>query len=209
MTTTLAQTISQAHLQASISYAEYRQMIDELLAEGKTTGNNHSPDMLGYTKMNVQRMKRLDKTTKISEELKAAVEAIKTPQTWLAVTEAWCGDAAQNLPVFAKVAELNPNIEFKLILRDEHLDVIDAHLTNGGRAIPKVIFVKKDALENLEEYATWGPRPTTAQEIVVQRKSEGVPYAKFSEEIHRWYARNKSQKLQSELLEILKTAHLS
>ncbi len=193
--------ITPQHIEKGISYQAYRQLIDELIAEGKTTGDNHSEAYLKYTEMNVRRMKRLDKTTTITPDLQHVISKIETPQVWLVLTEAWCGDAAQNLPIIAKIAALNPKISLKLILRDENLEVMDEYLTNGGRSIPKVIFMTED----LKEFGNWGPRPQKVQEMVVKFKEQGMDYEKSSEEVHRWYAQNKGQELQNELLEILKS----
>lgn len=88
------QTITPTHLEKGQKYTEYRAMIDQLLSEEKTTGDNHSEAMIHYTKMNVQRMKRLDKTVKLTEETLANVAKIERPQTWVVITEGWCGDAA-------------------------------------------------------------------------------------------------------------------
>jgi len=122
----------QHYLDVSMTYSEYRDMTDALLAEGKTTGTNHSEAMIHYTKMNVTRMNRLDKTTKLLPELTEALASVKNDQVWLVLTEAWCGDAAQIIPVLSKIADASPHISIKLILRDEHPDLMDAYLTNGG-----------------------------------------------------------------------------
>lgn len=130
------------------SYAEYRSLIDSLLLQGKTTGTNHSQAYLDYTRMNVQRMKRHDKTDRLSEALTAAVRAIREPQYWVLLTEAWCGDAAQTVPFIAKVAAESPFIHLELILRDEHLDVMDRFLTDGvSRSIPIVVMYRTDGVD--------------------------------------------------------------
>ncbi len=53
-----------------MSFAEYLKLIDELLLEGKTTGENQSEAMFGYGKLNRQRMKRLEKTVELNDSLK-------------------------------------------------------------------------------------------------------------------------------------------
>ncbi|WP_299459472.1 thioredoxin family protein [uncultured Microscilla sp.] len=194
--------VTQQHLNQSQTYAEYRTMIDQLLSEGKTTGDNHSEDMLHYTKMNVQRMKRLDKTAKLNEEMLTTIASIKHSQTWVVITEAWCGDAAQIVPVLAKIAEASPKIDLKLILRDEHLDVMDAYLTDGARSIPKLIALDS---ETLKELGVWGPRPTPAHEMVMERKknNDGESYLEFATRLHGWYAKDKTQTTQKELAETM------
>ena len=151
--------------------------------------------MAHYTKLNWSRMRRLDKQSKINTSLAKKVEAIEGKQVWLVLVEGWCGDVAQNLPVIQKMVELNPNIELRMIFRDENLDVMDAYLTNGGRSIPKLIAMDADSLEELW---TWGPRPAPVQEMVEEYKKTGGPYSEFSEKVQKWYNGDKTQTLQNE-----------
>ena len=193
--------IIESSLQKAISYSEYRTLVKELLEQGKSTGVTQSDDLLNYSLLNDKRMKRLDKTIKISEETIAKIKDIREPQTWLVLTEGWCGDAAQNLPVINKIAEENPNIKLKLVLRDENLELMDRFLTNGGRSIPKLIALDK---EN-EIVNTWGPRPTVATKMVVDYKTEhGGLDAEFKKDLQVWYNKNKGNNVQEDILSILK-----
>ena len=72
-------------LQNTYTYQEYRDLVSNLLAEGKSTGPNQSEDLTNYSMLNDRRMKRLDKTIKISEETRQKVQALKETQTWLQV----------------------------------------------------------------------------------------------------------------------------
>ena len=193
--------ITSAHLEAAQSYQDYRQMIDHLLSEGKTTGPDHSEDMLAYTQLNVQRMSRLDKTVQLTENLQTQLAAVSTPQTWLVLTEAWCGDAAQSIPVMAKMAETSSYITLKLLLRDEHPDVMDAYLTDGSRSIPKLICLT----EELQEAGTWGPRPDPAQQLIAdfKKKHPDQGYQELAKEMQLWYARDRTQAIQQEFVEVL------
>jgi hypothetical protein len=186
----------------SFTYSSYRSHIDELLKEDKTTGDNHSPDMINYTRMNVQRMNRWDKAVVINAELQEKVGHITTPQIWLVLTEAWCGDAAQNIPFFVKLASQNPLIELRFILRDENPEIMDAYLTNGGRSIPKLVALNKD---DFEELFTWGPRPQVLQQkyFAYREDSKGVSQEDFIESIHLWYARDKNSNINAEFMTLI------
>lgn len=193
--------ITRELLDRSIDYATYRNLIDTLLIENKTTGENHSEVMLDYTRINVQRMKRWDKTSKISEEAQSVVEAIDSPQTWLVLTEAWCGDAAQNMPYLEKLASLNPLLKVRYLLRDENPALMDAFLTNGARSIPKVIGLDEDSLEVLFD---WGPRPKELQDLMLAYKQNpnGESPEDFKKSVHLWYAKNKNQHLEKEFVDL-------
>ena len=195
-------TIDQNLIDKAMSYTEYRDLLDRLFSNGKTTGNNHSEAMLNYAKLNIQRMNRLDKKIVISEGLHNLVEAYKGPSMiWLILTEGWCGDAAQNLPMLNKVEQLSSKIELRFILRDERLDIMDKFLTNGGRSIPKLIALRRD---NLEVIGTWGPRPKPAQDMLVAfKKQVNGNYEEFNKSLQLWYAKDKTNTMQQEFIDLL------
>jgi hypothetical protein len=182
------------------SYEEYRALINKLYESGKTTGTDHSEAMLDYTKMNIQRMNRLDKTIEINEEIRTDLATIPDQLNWLVLTEAWCGDAAQNIPILSKMANASSKIHLRFLLRDENLEVMDQYLTNGGRAIPKLIMLDQD----FNEIASWGPRPSEVQNIVLENKrTANLSYSEFAKVVQKWYAKDKGETLQREMMEIL------
>lgn len=203
--------IPAATLDNAMAYSAYRSMISEGLASGKTTGENQGEAMLEYTKMNETRMNRLDKTTKLMEEVERELQAIQQPLTWLALTEAWCGDAAQVLPVVNKMAQASEHISFKLILRDEHPDIMNAFLTNGGKSIPKIIVLDAQTRNVL---GSWGPRPAEVQQMVMETKEELANmadkaakqqrYQELVTKAQKWYARDKTRRIQQEFLQAVR-----
>ncbi|MDB4182402.1 thioredoxin family protein [Polaribacter sp.] len=188
-------------LENAISYPEYRTLVHDLLSVGKSTGPIQSEALTNYSLLNDRRMKRLDKTIKISDETKAVFKSITEKQTWLVLTEGWCGDAAQNLPVIQKLTAENENIALKIVLRDEYLELMDLFLTNGGRSIPKVILL--DAQNNVQH--TWGPRPTLATEMMADYKAKnGSIDAQFKQDLQVWYNKNKGQSVQEDFVNMQK-----
>lgn len=187
--------ITQEHLSKAISYMQYLEMIDRLLVEGKTTGDNHSEEMVEYTRMNMHRMYRMEKTAVLDDEIVQLLLSVENKMTWVLLTEAWCGDAAQNIPAISKIADASPLIEVKLLLRDEHPEIMDAYLTNGTRSIPKLIALDTETMEVL---GTWGPRPETAQQLVQEAKASNLPFKEMAEKLHGWYAKDRSRTLQQE-----------
>jgi thiol-disulfide isomerase/thioredoxin len=194
----------EASIAKGVSYETYRAMMWELEEQGKSTGEDQSEAMVNYTKLNSHRMKRLEKKVDLLDEVKESVSNITCKLTWILLTESWCGDAAQILPVMQKVVEQTPNIDLKIILRDENLELMDLFLTNGGRSIPKVIVVNMDAMEVV---SSWGPRPKPAQDMVMEYKKNPMDqtYDEFSIELQKWYTRDKSETIQREMLEFLKS----
>jgi hypothetical protein len=146
-------------------------------------------------------MKRGNKQAKPTEAQQKALQNIQKPQVWMLITEAWCGDAAANLPMIAKLAETAEQIELRLILRDENLDIMDQYLTNGGRSIPKLVIF--DA-ESMEEIAQWGPRPAYLQQWLYRNKqSQELSKEELNEAFQKWYNKDKGQTLADELIQLI------
>ena len=195
--------VSTTYTDRGMYYDEYRRLIDAFLMVGKSTAKRESESLVEYSKLNVVRMNRLDKTTEIIPELQKKISEISAPQTWLVLTEGWCGDAAQIVPVFNKIAELNSNIQLKLLLRDEHLELMNKYLTNGkSQSIPKLVVLD----EHNNELFNWGPRPQALQELFYHMKANAMNNDSIKEEIHKWYAKDKTISIQKDLLALLQDA---
>ena len=183
-----------------MNYRAYMALTEQLVNEGRTSGPNQSEAYVYYTKLNLQRMNRLNKTISIPTELSQLIAQKAQHWTWLIITEPWCGDAAQCVPALEKLALCSPNIQTKYILRDENLEVMDAYLTNGGRSIPKLICLD----EQLQEVFTWGPRPDVIQAVMNDLKANGVTeIAQIVEAIQKAYNDNKQAGIYEELAAVL------
>ncbi len=187
-------------LQKAISYTSYRKLISDLIASGKSSGPIQSEDLLNYSKLNDRRMTRLDKTIQLSHETLLALKKNDKPITWLVLTEGWCGDAAQTLPVINKIADESDLITLKIIFRDEHEELMGHFLTNGGKSIPKLLVLNS---EN-DVLNTWGPRPNIATKMVQDYKNtHGQLDAAFKQELQVWYNKNKGVNIQENMVGLL------
>lgn len=186
----------------SYSYAEYRKLISDLLLEGKATGKEQSENLTHYSLLNQTRMNRLDKTIKIKEVNKVKLNTLKQEYIWLVISEGWCGDAAQLLPIFHKMTlESNKKIEMKIILRDENEAVMHYFLTNGTRSIPKLIFIAKQSGSVL---ADWGPRPKEAMTLIKNYKKEHTLIDETAKTVLQiWYLHDKGLSTQNEIMDLM------
>lgn len=185
----------------SFNYDTYKSMVNELADNEGTTGLEQTEALINYTKLNARRMKRWDKTLNISEDNQKRISGFERPITWLVITESWCGDAAHVIPVLNKLAELNNNIDLKIVLRDENLELMDMFLTNGGRAIAKLIMIDTETGDVLN---TFGPRPSDATALVDNYKTEyGKLTPEFKEDLQVWYNKNKGQNIIEDIMQIL------
>lgn len=190
----------------TLTYDEYVRKVSDLVSKKATSGSNQSESLINYTHLSFRRMTRQNKTIVMEEELVSLVETHGNKMIWVIITETWCGDAAQNVPFIAKLAEAASNVELRVVYRDENIDLIDNYLTNGARSIPK--FISLDEATGNQLFV-WGPRPAPVQKMVMEYKKlldhEKLPFDKFAEVIHSWYAKDKNETLKTELLHIFRS----
>jgi len=184
-----------------LTYAEYYNgHVAKIAAEHVLPAAEQDP-YLNYIELNLHRVNRLNTTFKPDAELTSLIDGLKQPLRWLIISEYWCGDAAQNVPVLAAIANASKGkIDLRIVFRDENLELMDAFLTNGGRSIPKLIQLN----EQWEVMTSWGPRPEVAQNLVIQLKANAETVDSYAEQLHLWYAKNRSVELTNEITELLK-----
>ncbi len=192
----------QESLKKGISYAEYRAKATEIVAQGKSSGNDQSQEYIDFSKLNESRMNRLDKTITILPEIKNQLENLNKNYIWLVLSETWCGDAAQQLPIFNKMAEASNKIDLKIVFRDQNDDLMNMFLTNGGKSIPKIIILDAQTHEVINHY---GPRPAGAAQLVVDYKAKhGKIDETIKENLQLWYLHDKGESTQKAIMELMK-----
>lgn len=194
--------INNPDLSNAKDFASYKELVAHCAANKTTTGLEPLPERIEATVLNAQRMKRIDKLLVVDERIQKELEKLKNKWNWIVLAEAWCGDGAQNIPVIAKIASLSPNIDLKIILRDEHPEFMENYLTNGSKSIPKLICFASDTQE---EIGTWGPRPAAIQHNVVEFKKQNpeVDHDEFVKNLHTWYAKDNGKSMQEDFLKLI------
>jgi hypothetical protein len=142
-----------------LSYDEYRAHWRKQKARPAEGADPDERKMRHYLNYNWERQAHVHDAYTPSDELRAAVEALDAPQLWMVLTEPWCGDSAFLLPVIAEAAALRDDVTLRILLRDDHLDIMDRYLTDGSRSIPKLVGFTEEG----EERFAWGPRPEPAR----------------------------------------------
>ena len=192
--------IIQSALQNSYSYNEYRTLVSNLISEGKSTGHEQSADLLHYSELNEVRMKRLEKTLKLDLEVEKTIQNLKSKQTWLVISEGWCGDAAQILPIIKLMAAASENIDLKLVFRDENEELMNLFLTNGAKSIPKLLILD----ENSDLINHWGPRPEAAKNLIIEFKAKhGIVDETAKIALQKWYLEDKGISTMKEIVAML------
>ncbi len=179
-----------------MTFKDYQQTFDDVLAGKIIHSPYDDPHFLEYTKLNFSRQNRWLKKGGILPESLAAVNSISKKQTWVIIAEPWCGDAAHCVPFMVKLAELNPLITLEIQLRDSENSEIENYLTNGGKSIPRLII--RDA--NNTDLFVWGPRPEPATILFLESKAQQLSVVDQKVALQNWYNKDIGQTIQKEIV---------
>lgn len=183
-----------------MNWNTYIELFDNILNKDFTEAPYDKEDYFNYVELNEKRQSRWLKKGEITAELKSVIESIDQEQKWVLITEPWCGDASHINPFIFLMSELSDKITLEIQLRDSEESEIDNYLTNGGKAIPKLV-VRDDQGEDL---FTWGPRPKAAQDLVLEMKTDDSKTADEKKMgLQKWYNKNKGLDIQKEFIQLL------
>jgi len=159
-----------------------------------------APDFPAYLELvekNAELWRGVWERVRLPEEFVAQARERGADWHLLALSEDWCGDAVNTLPVIARLAEA-VGWDFRVLSRDDNPDLMDGHLTGGtSRSIPVVIVY--DA--GFQEIGWWGPRPEEIQDWVLEEGLE-MPSNERYKRVRRWYARDRGRTTLQEILDV-------
>lgn len=182
-----------------MKFEDYLAYFEDILNNTSKYPMYNDPEYFNYTKMNWTRMSRWLKRFEPNEQVKNLIHNIDEEQTWIVITEPWCGDAAHSVPQLYNIVKDQPQIKLEINLRDSENSLIDQYLTGGSKSIP-ILVIRNSKGEDL---AVWGPRPAKLQEIFLQLKEEGKAFEEIKEVIQKWYNEDKGAAIQEEILGLL------
>ena len=188
-------------VQSGLTPEQYLTWFEQQANQPVADLDDEAAQMVEYTRLNLHRSQRIERTFQPSSRLAELLTRIKQPQLWLVITEPWCGDSAQCLPYITVMARTNPNITVRLVLRDENLDLMDEFLTNGKRAIPRLVAFDQAG----QEVFQWGPRPAAAQAVFDLAKAEDMEKSDLLERLHLFYGRDRGKALEKEFVTLLES----
>lgn len=189
---------------SGMTYDEYYSYV-EVESENPSTEVNVRYQQ--YIRQNIARMKRLTRK-KVDPDKNLLTDSELNRKIYIVVlTEAWCGDASQIVPVAYNFFKNFPFAEFRCFLRDENPELMDHFLTNNTRSIPIIALFD----ENMSLSGYWGPRPKAAQELYQSLRKAELPMDELVYQLHKWYADDKSastiNELQQMILSLFRSAY--
>ena len=186
-----------------MNFSQYQSHFQDILHNEAPAAPYDNPDYFNYTKLNWSRMNRWLKTGQLSEEIKEIISSIHGKQSWIVITEPWCGDAAHIVPFIEMMAQLNDNITLSYELRDSEPNRIEQYLTNGkSKSIPKLIIQN----EKGEDLAVWGPRPAACQIIYDELHAKNVDFETLKTALQHWYNNDEGNEIMKELSALLSSS---
>lgn len=150
---------------------------------------------------NVELWQALARRAETPDSVVQDIESFGGQWHLLVLTEDWCGDALNTLPVLAAISNRARNLDLRILSRDANPDLMDAHLTGKSRSIPVVIVLDSQYVER----AWWGPRPAPLQGWVINAGRALTAEERYRE-VRRWYARDRGTTTLAELVATLRKA---
>lgn len=135
---------------------------------------------------------------RVDDDLLERARALAGPWHLLVLSEDWCGDAVNSVPVVARLAEQVAALELRILARDRNPELMDAHLTGTSRSIPVVMALDGE----FREHGWWGPRPAELQRWFLETGKSMEKVSRYRE-IRTWYARDRGVSTIREIVELL------
>jgi hypothetical protein len=199
----MQQTVFKEVLQTALSFEEYFQLTKDILSETIPRDGIYLNDStFRYTRSNLERMNKVLQNIVIYQKLYNLLSDLKEQWIWVVLSEPWCGDASWGTTALHVIASCSDKIEFEVLLRDKHPNIMQRYQTEGTDSIPKLICLRAN---DLSEVFKWGPRPVVLQKrIEALKASENFDYRESVRLLHQWYEEDMTKSIQDELTDLIK-----
>ena len=186
------------YINKGLSYEDYITRVEDDLEN--EIENDDPKEYVQYYALGLQRMNRIFKTFSLNPAQETRVKSTSNNLKLLIITEGWCGDASQILPVVEKLTNAL-QVSTHYVLRDENLELMEKYKTIGAASIPIIIGVN----EENEEAFRFGPRPQAGMEMLARFKSNPDTYSAddFHEDLQKYYNNNKGEDIVNEILDLI------
>jgi hypothetical protein len=179
----------------------YDEFVENMRIKVEMPEQDDQNDMhASYIPLNYRRTKRIERTFKPMPSTQYELMQLTKPQFWMLITEDWCVDSPYAVPIIAKLANIAPGVELRIIERDLYPEIMEKYLTNGSKSIPKLVAFDEDG----NELFRWGPRPAEAASLVRNARENGESSGEYNKRLHVWYAEDAGKTIEREIMDLLK-----
>jgi hypothetical protein len=145
-------------------------------------------------------LRAYDESTSAVEPLLSRLEALRGSWRLLVVAEGYCTDALNSVPHLARLAAESPNLDVRILQKDEASALLEAYRLDGEGRIPLVIVLNQD----LAERGVWIERPAALRAAVAEWKAD--PAGDVGASIRAWYAADGGRSALAEVVALLEQA---
>ncbi len=160
------------------------------------------PDFLRQADARKELWDRNYGTAEIPADVVERARAVGGQWYVLAIAIAGCSDSVNTIPHVAKLVELVPTLEMRIIDSSAGRAYMEARPTPDGRAATPTLILLND---RFDEVGCWIERPTALQEWALN-EGAALPGPEFMAEKMSWYRRDGGQSTVSEVVGILEAA---
>jgi hypothetical protein len=192
-------------LASPMTYESYLEYWNDIVSEkSPETARYKEQNLYKYAHAALEITQKVEKTLTLEKKLfNEIIKWCKTAPFSLNISmiaEPWCGDISHILPVlYAIQVASEEKISVSIYLRDSNEELMNLFLTNGGKAIPILLFLNQNEL-----VAKWGPRTAAASEKLTVLKSQNLPTSDLYRQLSEWYEQDKTKAFQDELYTIFR-----
>ena len=186
------------YIKKGYSFDQYLERIEDELEEQIELDD--PKELVPLFAMNLKQSRDIRKNFRYNPGMEKKAKSYNADLKILVISEGWCEDAAQIVPIVDRLAE-TIGVELKIVLRDENLALMEEYHTDGSFSVPMVIGVTPEG----EEAFRFGPRPAKAMVFTNRFKKDPDKYSKddFIEDLDRFYLENHGQDIITEILELV------
>ncbi|MBS7334075.1 MAG: thioredoxin family protein [Weeksellaceae bacterium] len=186
------------YIKNGYSFEDYLEKIEDQLEEQIELDD--PKELVPYYAINLKQSREIRKNFRYNPGMEKKAKSYNADIKFLIISEGWCEDASQIVPVVDRLAE-TIGVECKFVFRDENIELMEEYNTNGSHSIPIIIGVTPDG----DEAFRFGPRPAKAMNFTERFKRDPDKYSRadFEEDLDRYYLENHGQDIITEILELI------
>lgn len=117
----------------------------------------------------------------------------------LVVAENWCPDAANSVPYLAQLADAAPNVDLKLLRKNDAPDLLAKYPLGDRQATPLVVVMDS----KWQVRGVWIEQPEALKARIAALKADGLSQDSIRPHVKAWYAADSGRAMLEEITRLL------